>query len=45
MKITEFVSSADGMFVFIHLENGYVIRMTPRCLHDLGWFIGDLISQ
>jgi hypothetical protein len=34
----------DDMFVYIHLEGGYVIRMTARCLQELGWKVGDSLK-
>ena len=43
MRITAIEHELSGMFVFIHAD-GYVIRMTPRCLLDLGWRIGTLIK-
>jgi len=44
MKIVAIMDAGDNMFVFIKVEDGYIIRMTPRCLAELGWKVGYTVK-
>lgn len=50
MYVVEIISDPDGRFVFVSVAAKgeehipYKIRMTPRCLYELGWTIGTKIG-